>query len=207
MPPADRPAARGLPAWLLAASSAGSAAMVAVGVSLRSGLGTWLACCAVGGWVLGAGSILAARRLMDRPQPAVWQARPTGATLQPCPFPQEAPAAFRWIGGCNVPGNLGRLNATFPLAVLEVAPGSAALRVRPHAMAAVFGAAKPMTFAPAGDLTAFPVRGRLASRGIGLQYAGHPASYFWTGEREMVLTVLAMAGFNTSWAEMRPRLY
>ena len=130
MPPADRPAARGLPAWLLAASSAGSAAMVAVGVSLRSGLGTWLACCAVGGWVLGAGSILAARRLMDRPQPAVWQARPTGATLQPCPFPQEAPAAFRWIGGCNVPGNLGRLNATFPLAVLEVAPGSAALRVR-----------------------------------------------------------------------------
>jgi hypothetical protein len=91
--------------------------------------------------------------------------------------------------------------------VLEVAPGSATLRVRPRAIAAVFGAAKPMAFAPAGDLTAFPVRGMLATRGIGLQYAGYPAWYFWTGEREMVLTVLAKAGFNTSWAEMKARLY
>jgi hypothetical protein len=64
-----------------------------------------------------------------------------------------------------------------------------------------------MAFAPAGDLTVFPVRGRLATRGIGLQYASYPAWYFWTGEREMILTVLATAGFHTSWAEMKARLY
>jgi hypothetical protein len=148
---------------------------------------------------------MTARRLMDRPQPAAWQDRPTGAALQPCPFPQVPPAAFRWVGGCNVPGNLGRLNATFPLAVPEVAPGSATLRVRPRAIAAIFGAGKPVVFAPAGDLTAFPVRG-LATKGIGLQYASYPAWYFWTGEREMILTVLATAGFNTSLAEMKARL-
>lgn len=205
MPAADHPSARRPPPWLLAATAAARTAVVAVGVNMHSGLGTWLACCAVGGWLLQAGGIVAARRLINRPQPAVWQDRPTGATLQPCPFPQVAPAAFRWVGGCNVPGSLGRLNATFPLAVLEVAPGSATLRVRPRAIAAIFGAGKPMVFAPAGDLTVFPVRGTLGAKGIGLQYASSPAWYFWTAEREMILTVLATGGFNTSWAEMKAR--
>lgn len=190
----------------MAASVIGAAAVAAFGRSLRSGVRTWLTCCAIAGWLVSAGSIVVARRLTSRPQPALWRDRPTGGTLHPCSFPQVPPAVFRWVGGCSVPGSLGRLNATFPLEVLEVAPGSANLRVQPRAIAVVFRAGKPMTFTPAADLTAFPVR-KLLTKGLGFQYAGRPASYFWTGQREMILTVLARAGFNTSWAEMKARLY
>ena len=207
MPPIEPPSAGRLPVWLLATSAVASATIAGVGFSLRSGIGIWLACCAIIGWLLAAGGTIAARRLARRPPGAGWQDRPTGKTLQPLPFPEAPPPAFRWVGGCNVPGSLGRLNASFGLAVLEVASGSATLRVRPHFIATIFGAGKPMTFTPAADLTAFPVRGTLGTKGVGFQHAGHPPYYFWTGEREMVLTVLATAGFHTSWAETKARLY
>src|SRR5580658_1718964 len=122
MPPADNPEAQRLPTLVLVASAAVSAAEVLVGVRIGSGIGTWLACCAGAGWVLSAGGIVVARRLASRPQTAGWKDRPTGNTLQPCSFPEVPPATFRWVGGCNVPGKFGRLNATFPGAVLDVGP-------------------------------------------------------------------------------------
>ncbi len=66
---------------------------------------------------------------------------------------------------------------------------------------------KPMKFTRAPYLTAFPVIGMLGAKGIGLLHSGYPAHYCWTGEREMVLTVLGTAGFFITWAETKARLY
>ena len=44
-----------------------------------------------------------------------------------------------WTGAADLPGTMGRMNATTPLAVLEVANQTLTLRLRPHFLGSLFG--------------------------------------------------------------------
>jgi hypothetical protein len=61
----------------------------------------------------------------------------TGEFLTPVVVPHLA-SSRRWTGAADMPGALGRMNASAPLAVLEMLEGSLTLRVRPSFLAAMF---------------------------------------------------------------------
>jgi len=66
----------------------------------------------------------------------------TGTVLAPqTVFPYGAPVASgRWVGAADVPGGLGRMNASTPLAVLELNGPVLTLRIRPQLLSRLFGA-------------------------------------------------------------------
>jgi hypothetical protein len=128
---------------------------------------------------------------------------PTGRTLVPPEgLPLGQSATMRWVGGANVPGFLGRMNATYPLAVLELADSSLHLYVRPRLIARLFGIGE-VAAATSDGLEAFPVTRLLGTSGVGLGRSGDAVVYFWTTQREEVLQALASAGLRVSWAERR----
>jgi hypothetical protein len=133
--------------------------------------------------------------------------RRTGRTLEPGlhpPWPMGSlgrPA--KWIGGANVPSPMGRLNATWPLATLELSGAALRLAVTPGRL---FGV-KPLSAGPSAVELVFPVRRRLGPVGIALRPPGVPDSYFWTRRQTEVLAALAAAGFPVSWEEQRPRTW
>jgi hypothetical protein len=92
---------------------------------------------------------------------------PTGKTLTRMP-PGAAPGSAECqarTGGGNVPGNsFGRMNASMPLAVLELAGPRLTLRFRPRAIVAMFGARATTTWQPSDVNGVYPVRGRLPPR-------------------------------------------
>jgi hypothetical protein len=119
--------------------------------------------------------------------PAMRRDSPTGQTLSPL-LVQRAPEPpnpmQRWTGAADVPGSMGRMNATVPLGVLELSGTQLTLRVRPRFLTAMFGAA------------VFPARGRQRSRAIGIRPHGSPPSYFLLGgDRTLILSAIAAAGF------------
>jgi hypothetical protein len=57
-----------------------------------------------------------------------------------------------------MPGSMGRMNASTPLAVLELSGPQLSLRVRPRFLMAMFGA-KPLAVSPAEVEAVFPARG------------------------------------------------
>jgi hypothetical protein len=129
----------------------------------------------------------------------------TGRT--PVPPAGSAPGsspALRWVGGANVPGSLGRMNATSPLAVLELTDSSLNLYCRPRLIARLFGIGRVVATNSDG-LEAFPVTGKMGASGVGLGRSGDAVVYFWTKRREDVLQALASAGFRVSWGERRYR--
>ncbi len=123
----------------------------------------------------------------------------TSTTLPPLP-----PLGFRWTGGCNVPAQIGRVNATFPFGVLVAAPGWARIEIRPRVAQRLLGY-QPATFETNEATNAFPARGRLRAQGIGFQTGLQPPSYFWTTSQPAILTALAGCGFPVKWEEVRAK--
>ena len=136
------------------------------------------------------------RRLSD---PAVRRDRPTGETVAPV----LTPGPFgRWTGAADMPGSMGRMNASTPLAVLELSGSSLTLRVRPSFLASLFGA-KALVVSPDQVEEVFPARGRLRSKAICIRPINQPPSYFLTvgGDRAPILSAIAAAGFRVEWDE------
>jgi hypothetical protein len=127
----------------------------------------------------------------------------TGRTLvSSVSSPVKPSAATRWVGGANLPGTLGRTNATRPLAVLDLGPCSIKLGIRPKLLARMFGVAS-ITLTRSDDVEAFPVRHRLGTRGVGVRRNQEAPVYFWTTQPEAVLQALASADWPVSWDERR----
>jgi hypothetical protein len=127
----------------------------------------------------------------------------TGRTLvPPASSPAGLSAATRWVGGANLPGTLGRTNATTPLAVLRLGSSSISLDVRPKLVARMVGLS-PITVTRSDNVVVFPVRSRFGTRGVGVGQKGVAPLYFWTTKREEVLQALASADWSVSWDERR----
>ncbi len=127
----------------------------------------------------------------------------TGDVATPSPI-QWSPSTqqLRWTGAVDVPGSMGRMNASAPLGVLELTGGRLALRVRPTFVATLFGA-RALVVTPADVEAVFPARAKLRYRGIGIRPIGEPPSYFITrgADRGAILSATAAAGFPVQWEE------
>lgn len=159
------------------------------------------------------GAMFTASNKRNRPGRPVRPLPTTGRMLSaasysssPSPAPPAGSQGASWTGGGNVVGALGRMNATFPLAVFTVGPGTATLRFQPRVLARLFGL-RTNTWQPAEVLTAYPVRGRLTgfTRGVGIESTTEGLAYFWTFNPAAVLTELERSGFNVEWAERQIR--
>jgi hypothetical protein len=135
----------------------------------------------------------------------------TGDTLAPKAVapsatmaPEGAAAASsptRWVGGASLRAPHRRLNASMPLAVLTLAPGSLQLSLQPRFLNRLLRI-NPLVLSRT-DVEAFPVTTRGWSRGVGILAHDAEVTYFWTFQREAVLRALATAGFRVSWDERR----
>lgn len=106
----------------------------------------------------------------------------------------------RWVGAADVPGLMGRMNASTPLAVLELDGRVLTLRVRPQLISRLFGM-KMLRVEPFGVEAIFPAKGRLRYSAICVRPHGEPPFYFLVGERTPILTTLSTAGFPVDWQE------
>jgi hypothetical protein len=127
---------------------------------------------------------------------------PTGALVVPPPADSYRPVApvARWIGAADVPGQLGRMKATTPLAVLELVGPNLSLRVRPQVVSRFFGV-RPLRVEPPEVEAIFPAKGRLRTQAICIRPHGQPPHYFLLGDRASILAAIAAAGFPVEWAE------
>jgi hypothetical protein len=182
--------------------------LVVVGLSRGTPLGWWLAGCATFGWLLSTGLFLFGRSASRLAEVSVRKERLTGRMLQPTmvPRPYAPNGAWRWVGGAALPGAFGRVNATWPLAVLDILGGELWLRVRAQSLARMFGAGELHT-PPADNVIVFPVRGRVGSKGIGISVAGGSPYYFLRNNQSEMLTTIAFVGFNVEWRERRIRYF
>jgi hypothetical protein len=94
------------------------------------------------------------------------------------------------------------VNATAPLAVLDLGPGSINLDVRPKLLGRMVGVSS-VTVTRSDEVEAFPVRRRFGTRGVGVQRNEAAPVYFWTTRPEEVLQALASADWQVSWDERR----
>jgi hypothetical protein len=197
---------RSIMPWQLLVSGLASVALVGVGVAVGTPFGWWLAGCAASGWVLAAGFVLVSRRTARHEQAFAPQAqRLTGRTVrQAQPLVASAPNGWRWVGGGIMPASMGRVNATWPLAVLEVTSGELSLRLRPRILAVMFGARR-LHASTAENTLAFPARGWFGSKGIGIQVDNQRPYYFLRADQAGLLSALAAAGFAVTWDEQRIR--
>ncbi len=129
----------------------------------------------------------------------------TGDVVAPDPalsLPLGPTQQLRWTGAADVPGSMGRMNASTPLGVLEIAPGRLTLRVRPRFMASLFGA-RALVMTPADVEVIFPARRKLRYRAVGIRPYDEPPSYFIVpgGNRGPILSAVAAAGFPVQWEE------
>jgi hypothetical protein len=130
----------------------------------------------------------------------------TGEAVVPTEVPsstQKSTQSLRWVGAANVPGSLGRMNASTPLGVLELVPERITFRLRPRFLTSMFGA-KPLVVAPADVEAVFPVRMRFGYRAIGIRPVGAPPYYFLcAGRRDSILSAVSAAGFPVQWEERK----
>lgn len=148
-------------------------------------------------------NILKVNRARERQQdPATRRDVPTGASIAPIAGTRSRQAASvaRWVGAADVPGTLGRINASTPLAVLELSGSSLMLRIRPQLLSRFFGM-RALRVEPAGVDAIFPSKGRLRTSAICIRPHGQPPFYFLLGDRASILTTLAAAGFPVEWEE------
>ena len=127
---------------------------------------------------------------------------PAGAV----PVPATAHVLFgdpdeRWVGSGSFPGWFGTMQATVPLAVLEVFGGVIRLRLRPRLLGVMFGVG-PLIATPTELEEVFAAR-RLAGVGIGFRPGGGPTYYLWTSARDEILAVLAAHHFVVTWEERK----
>lgn len=134
---------------------------------------------------------------------AIRRKRQRGEVSRPTPPPgwgQAGPAPLHVIGGGNVPTGYMRVNATWPLAVLESDGQHVALRIRGGRL---FGAVT--LYASAVDLAGvYPIRS-LGSSGVAFRVHDGREWYFWTGEGPRILSLLAQAGFPVTLDEQKAR--
>jgi hypothetical protein len=124
----------------------------------------------------------------------------TGETLSP--VTALALPSGRWVGAADVPGGMGRMNASTPLAVLELDDHCLTLRVRPRFLSRLFGV-HSLSLTPSDVELIFPARGRLRSRAVGIRPTRQPPSYFLLSDRSAILSAVAQAGFPVDWEEHR----
>lgn len=133
----------------------------------------------------------------------------TGRALAP-PQPATPSARVRemtWSGGGAVATDLGRMNATWPLAVLTVRECTITLRFRPKLIGRMFGA-NPSVWRDGEIIAVYPVRGRLVrlNRGLAIESTTMPLAYFWTRHPEPVLAALGEHGVPVDWDERHIKL-
>jgi hypothetical protein len=180
---------------------AGGVVAVVIGVVLSSSSGSpfWLLA-ALASIALNVGLVGVARR-----RARTSSIPPKTGRILAAPPPMLAGSPSRWVGGANVPGSLGRMNATWPLAVLEIGRSSITLRIRPP-FTTLFGA-ESLAATPADITEMFPSKGGLGGSGVGIRLRNESNSFFWTSRREEVLQAASQAGFHVSWEERRSRMY
>jgi hypothetical protein len=101
-----------------------------------------------------------------------------------------------------VPGGLGRVNASTPLAVLELDAETLTLRIRPQFMQRIFGV-QILVVKPDDVEVICPSRGRLRYKAIAIRPKARPPSYFLMGDRSAILSAISVAGFPVEWEERR----
>jgi hypothetical protein len=111
------------------------------------------------------------------------------------------PQKWTWTGGGNVPGSIGRVNATFPFAALELSGSALTLRIRPKAIGGIFGAGS-FTWMASDLVVIYPVRDRWVrfNRGLAIESAAG-LCYFWAVQPEPLLAALERHHFPVSWGE------
>lgn len=87
------------------------------------------------------------------------------------------------------------------LAVAELGELGLVLRVRPGIIRLMF-AIENLTVQPRDGTVIYPARA-VGRPGIEIRMNGQSSYYFWTGERDDLLTSLAAAGFEVSAEEQR----
>ena len=182
--------------------SAGLVVAVAVGVTLLVHGNT-----ATGVFVIVAGPLTTGANVMmirraaalNQPGAQAQKGTPTGRRLAPAAAPAHA---LTWIGGANVATRFGRLNATWPLAVLSISGPTLTLRLRPRVIRMLPGG-EPSAWNAADLLVTYPVRGRVlrVNRGVAIESNTAPLAYFWTQQPESVLAALAAHGMPVDWTE------
>jgi hypothetical protein len=197
---------RSLVPWQLTAGGLVCVALVIIGLAVGTPFGWWLAGCATSGWVLAAGLVLVARRTVRYQQASDPKGqRLTGRIVLQAPVPAvSAPNGWRWVGGAILPASMGNVNATRPLAVLEITGGELSLRLRPRPLALMFGARR-LHASPVENVRAFPARGWFGSKGIGIQIGNRAPAYFLRADQAGMLAAIAAAGFEISFEEQRIR--
>jgi hypothetical protein len=189
--------------WQLVASGLVCAVIVIIGLNVATPFGWWLAGCAASGWALTTGLVLVSRRTVRHQQAsAPKDQRLTGRTVLPAPVPLAN--RWRWVGGAIMPASMGNVNATWPLAVLEITGGDLSLRLRPRPLAAMFGA-RGLHASTVENVHAFPARGWFGSKGIGIQVDNQTPSYFLRADQAGLLAAVAAAGFEVTFDEQRIR--
>jgi hypothetical protein len=106
------------------------------------------------------------------------------------PDPAWPATAAHFIGGMNVPGASGRVNATWPLAELTARDGELVLRPRAFAAWLFTDFAVPVSQV----VHANPLSGTVMTPGVGLALSDGEVAYFWTRRPDEVLTWLAHIG-------------
>ncbi|MGZ6969152.1 MAG: hypothetical protein ACXVIM_04335 [Acidimicrobiia bacterium] len=144
--------------------------------------------------LLGYVCFFAARRLVLGPSGV---GEPTGRTLVPVTVPS---ATAQWGGGAELPWLYDRMHAASPLAVLELSGSSVTIRMRPRLLA--LGLRAIVTLRAEAVEAVFPIKTPMFGyEGIGLRPLGQPVTYFWTSDREQLLTRLRAEGFPVGWEE------
>ena len=184
------------PRRVIAGAAVGAAALITVGVRLGGALGWWLVACVIGGCALTTVSVTLARRASTRDYGS-HVPRMTGRTVVPVTMASSF-GRRKWTGGGVVWGSMGPVNASWPLATLELEGGVVTLRLRPR----LFGA-QPLRLTSGEPGLVFPARGWFGTRGIGLRAAAGRPGYFWTTDRAALLSTLAAAGFAVTWDEQQ----
>jgi hypothetical protein len=148
-------------------------------------------------------------RAIDRPGVSRRRGSVTGRVL--LPTYSAAPAApweVSWTGGGNVATGMGRMNATWPLAVLTTHGQDLVLRFRPAVLARMLGVTEPFAWHISDVITAYPVRGRLValSYGLAIESTTTPLAYFWTTRPAAILADLSARGVPVDWTERYVKL-
>lgn len=127
--------------------------------------------------------------------------RATGHTITPVTARRITDSAS-WIGGGNVATDIGRMNASWPLAVLDVTDRELTIRFRPKLVTGILGATEAR-WPVDRVLVVYPVRGRWFrfNKGIAIETASAPLTYFWTRQAPTILTALAEHGLSVDWTE------
>lgn len=165
------------------------------------------------GPALGVAINLLARKRATAKHPGIpcRRGNTTGRILTPPrsrqPSAPNKPSA--WTGGGNVATGMGRMNATWPLAVLTVHEDALTIRFRPKLIARCFGMG-PYVWHVGEVIVVYPVIGRFLglSRGLAVESRTTPLVYFWTQQPEPILTALSgQYGIPVDWTERHIKLF